>query len=154
MVRRIEPRVLIFGRNAKKLGHFQDEEDEAGGDTGPGGNREETDNLNTELLSTASHQGAVIISALSIHTADELLVGKKAGGDETPHTTEEVDGRRVKRVVNLKLEEELGGTIVNKGSNETDDNGSPSVDNRAGASDGDKTSKDAIQRRGDIWRIS
>jgi hypothetical protein len=153
VVRRVETGVLILGRHTQDLHHPEREEDGAGGGAGPGTDREHTDELHAELRTAAAHEGSVVVLAGAVHAAGELLVGEEAGGDHAPHAAEEVHGGGVQGVVNLELEEELGGAVVNEGADEADEDGGPGIHDGAGAGDGDETSEDAVEGGGDVGGV-
>ena len=153
MVGSVKTGILVLGGDAEHLGNLEDAEDNGGGGAHPGSDDEDTNNLHAELLTTATHQGAVVFRRFAVDAASELLVCEESGGEDTPDTAEEVHGGGVEGVVNLKLEEQLGGAVVHEGTDETDENSGPGVDDGAGTGDGDETCEDTVEGGGDVGGV-
>ena len=73
-------------------------------------------------------------------------LGEDARRHEAPRAREEVDGRRVDRVIDLPLEAGLLADRVHDGTDPTDDDGRPRLDDRAGRGDADEAWRRQVER--------
>ena len=146
MLREVQASSLdIFG-DAEAHGGVDSAHRDARHDGRPGGNGEDTNDLDAKLLAT----GASVVDVGVGGVLDVGVCAEDADGDDTPSAASAVDGEGVEGVVDPELEEQVVGANVDDARDDTDDEGHPGVDDGAAGGNADETGEDAVEGQADV----
>lgn len=135
---------LLLGRDTEDSSGLHSDEERKDEGAGPGTDGDDGDEVSTEEGEATTVEEAPV-NGVETSSGLEVLAVEEANGEGTPNTAGTVDRESLERVVDAEHEENLSGSDVDDSTNGANDNSSPSVDEGAAGSDGDKASKNSVQ---------
>ena len=141
--------LLLLVGHAQVVGDLEEEEEEGGPAEGPGHDADDADQLHAELLTSAERVGTVG-AAVVAGDAGKVVRAEDADGEGTPDAASAVHSEGVHNVIDLKLGHHLGGTEVHEGRHDTDDHGTPHLDNVGRGGDAHEASDHTVAQNRDV----
>ncbi len=141
--------LLLLVGHSQVVGDLEEEEEQGGPAEGPCHDADDADQLHAELLASAERVGTVG-AAVVAGDAGEVVRAEDADGEGTPDAARAVHREGVDNVIDLELGHHLGGTEVHEGRHDTDDHGTPHLDDVGRGGDAHKTSDHTVAQDGDV----
>mmetsp|Transcript_15810 Transcript_15810/g.63655 ORF Transcript_15810/g.63655 Transcript_15810/m.63655 type:complete len:651 (+) Transcript_15810:246-2198(+) len=143
---------LVRDADAVRVGELEEGHEQRDVGAGPADVGEDEADGGAERAAVAAVEdaGAVILAVRVIGLGIVELGREEGGRDDAPEAARAVDGEGVDDVVDLELDERLGGAEVDGRGDHAGEEGAPRVGGRAARGDGDEAGEDAVVRRGGV----
>ena len=146
MLRVIHAVLLDLGRDTDTYGKLTAHEEGGGEHSRPANHEKNEDKVCGEHFTTSSVEdtGAPVVTGGVVGVGVLGRGGEEAGDENTPDSTEAVDGDGSDDIVDLELLKDPAAEQVDGGADEASAEGSLGLDCGASSSDGDKAGKDTV----------